>query len=109
MRTRQRIALIAAACVVLAASALPATAADDGEDFPHPRIVGGTQAAPGAYPFVVAVVDHYTPNPWHGARCGGSVIHPEWVLTAASCVHGSQPGRFDVVAVSWPAGQRVCT
>jgi secreted trypsin-like serine protease len=51
-----------------------------------PRIVGGTNAANGAYPFMVAVLNATPPNPNQAQFCGGSLIAPHWVLTAAHCI-----------------------
>lgn len=45
------------------------------------RIVGGTKAHPGEWPWVVSIQTatyHF---------CGGSIIHPWWVLSAAHCFH----------------------
>ncbi len=52
-----------------------------------PRIVGGSPAPIGAYPWLVSIgvkgvtrpLDHY---------CAGTVISPLWVVTAAHCVYG---------------------
>lgn len=98
MRTRLRTIQFAAACATLAITIPAAAAAGSGEDLPPTRIIGGQEAEPGAYPFVVAVVDRHVPDAWHGARCAGSVVAPDWVLTAASCVHGADAASLDVVA-----------
>lgn len=67
----------------------------------HPQVVGGIIAAPGAWPWQVALVVAAQPNPNNGQFCGGSLIDPEWVLTAAHCVvdNGfvSNPTDIDVV------------
>jgi secreted trypsin-like serine protease len=65
-----------AATVLIGLLALPAAAYADG---PHAQVVGGTQAAPGEYP-AQAFVDNGL------ASCGGSLMAPTKVLTAAHCV-----------------------
>jgi secreted trypsin-like serine protease len=48
-----------------------------------PDIVGGRAAAPGAWPWQVAVE---VETGLTGGFCGGSLIAPDWVLTAAHCM-----------------------
>lgn len=50
---------------------------------PTTKIVGGNEANSGEYPFIVSLQDS------NGHFCGGSVISPTHILTAAHCKGGS--------------------
>ena len=49
---------------------------------PDPRIVGGTNAQPGSWPWQVLV--GFKPF-WGPVWCGGSILTPYWIVTAAHC------------------------
>ncbi len=50
-----------------------------------PDIIGGQQATAGEWPWQVALIFNQN-NPFGSQFCGGSLIDPYWVLTAAHCV-----------------------
>ncbi|XP_014443164.1 polyserase-2 isoform X3 [Tupaia chinensis] len=52
---------------------------DCGRPEPSARIMGGSDAQPGTWPWQVSL--HH----WGGHVCGGSLIAPSWVLSAAHC------------------------
>jgi len=72
-----------------------------------PSIVGGKEAAPGAWPWQVALLS----NRYNQQFCGGSLIARNWVLTAAHCVNDALPGNLSVVVgrhdLSTSEGQRI--
>ena len=56
---------------------------------PDSRIVGGTEAADGAWPSQVALVFSDEDNNYQAQFCGGTLIARNWVLTAGHCVRDS--------------------
>lgn len=58
----------------------------------QPRIIGGTDVAAGTFPFLVSLLGQFG-----GHSCGGSLIAPDIVLSAAHCINlmGAHVGRHN--------------
>ncbi|XP_054445160.1 mastin-like [Pteronotus mesoamericanus] len=60
-------------------------------------IVGGHDARAGKWPWQVSLWGVNTKNNTVIFLCGASLIHPQWVLTAAHCISGKNPVPQDFV------------
>lgn len=91
-------ALLGVLCTPIAlAGELPVggSPGDSGTGAPaKPMIVGGHTSNISEYPWAVALITSASQS----AYCGGALIAPDKVLTAAHCVSGYTPGSIRVVA-----------
>lgn len=62
------------------------------------RIVGGYEAQPGAWPWMVGLMYYGSPTVFDSQFCGGALISSNWVLTAAHCVEGQSAIDFYVIS-----------
>jgi len=58
------------------------------------RIFGGNEAKPNALPWNTAIINVIA----HDVQCGGTIICPRFVITAAHCVSSVQPQQLEIVA-----------
>lgn len=61
-----------------------------------PRIVGGTEAEDGSWPWMAALV-YSGMDSYNGQYCGGTLIDEEWILTAAHCTEDFEADGIEVV------------
>lgn len=89
-RTMNRLPLLAITAALL--SLLPPGALQG-----QSKIVGGTKAPSGSYPWMVALAEKGGGSLYSRQFCGGSLIAPDWVMTAAHCMEGEVPSGIEVV------------
>ena len=102
-----RCLLAVALATVLGLSAAVPVFAEGGGSF-QPQVVGGRPVPSGDYPFVASLGDvRYGSTAYRRHFCGGSLIDPNSVLTAAHCVKGTpnQPLRVVVGRTALSSGQ----
>lgn len=59
---------------------------------PSTRIVGGVDSSPGDWPWQTMLTS--SPNGY--VFCGGSLVAPQWLVTASHCVKGTSAGSIYV-------------
>ncbi|MDH3189728.1 MAG: serine protease, partial [Acidimicrobiia bacterium] len=61
-----------------------------------PQIVGGAGTSIANFPWQVALLYALEPDSFFAQFCGGSLVAPEWVVTAAHCVEGLTEDDIEV-------------
>lgn len=67
----------------------------------QPRISGDDVAGFAEFPWMVMVLKKTSKSEFFNYQCGGSLIHPKVVLTAAHCVHKMIPKTLHIRAGEW--------
>ncbi len=87
------VCIVTIAC--LASLCHSSIAADSASGPVRPFVVGGRDASPSDFPWMVALLDpRLGDTNYDRFFCGGVLIHSEWVLTAAHCIDELEPNEF---------------
>ncbi|XP_020916346.1 chymotrypsin-like elastase family member 2A [Exaiptasia diaphana] len=70
------------------------------------RIVGGTAAQPGEWPWQVMLMYKRSDNGEWSQFCGGTLVTPDWVVTASHCVSDIDPSTYADYRIRAGAHQR---
>ena len=82
------LALIVGLLAALAGPAVASNSSNTTAPPNTPQIIGGHKVDVSQYPYQAALIDLTRQgNDWDRQICGGRLIAPTWVLTAAHCVH----------------------
>ncbi|MEZ4664949.1 MAG: serine protease, partial [Caldilineaceae bacterium] len=72
-------------------------------------IIGGETAAAGSWPWVAAIIQNNGGNAFWSQFCAGTLIAPDWVLTAAHCTYYVSGAPIDAQAVAVVVGRQQLT
>lgn len=70
----------------------------------QPRVSGDDKAGPTEFPWMAMVLKKMPKSEFYDYQCGGSLIHPSAVLTAAHCVAMTNPKFLHIRVGEWDMG-----